>query len=129
MKLNILAMGTLILTSFNSLAFADKSCVPFVDSYGRETVTEIADTKITGLFAANEMKGKNLTVYRDFLGRVMFVESKEVLKTIDGTTPELSKKDVFPGAQIVRYCSKTDDFDAVCVDLCVRWTNYGYPGM
>ena len=113
MKLNTLAIGSLILGSLNTFAFEEKACVPFVDSYGRETVTEIADTKITGLFAANEMKGKNLTVYRDFLGRVMFVESKEVLKTIDGMTPELSKKDVFPGAQIVRYCSKTDDFDAI----------------
>jgi hypothetical protein len=122
------ALSIVLLLSHSASAVSRDVCEPTVITSGREETVWLKDTRVIGEAAVQEMKAMGkLTQHRDGLGRLMYVDSRVLIRKIDGTTPESEIKGVHPFARIERYCSRSDEVDAACVDLCIRWTHFEDP--
>jgi hypothetical protein len=119
------ALSLALLLSFSASAASQATCEPTIVKSGREETIWVKDTRVIGDAAIAEMKATGKAVeHRDALGRVMYVDSRVLVRTIDGESAETSAKGIYPMARIERYCSSSNEVDATCVDLCIRWTNY-----
>jgi hypothetical protein len=122
------ALTVFLLLSHSASAAISMVCEPTVIQSGREVTTQMSGTAIDGAEALREMQSTGKSIHhRDALGRSMFVDSRVLVRTIDGTSPENDAKGVYPMARIERYCSKSAERKAICIDLCTRWTNFEDP--
>ena len=101
-----------------------ESCSPKASKSSNEVTTILSSTKVSGEEALNEMSSKKLTRHSDNIGRIMYSDVRTEVRRIDGSSKENSENGIYPMARVERYCSKSTDENAKCVDLCVRWTGF-----
>lgn len=99
-------------------------CEPNKTAGGTNEIKSIiAGTQVTGSQAESELSAAKKSVSFDQLSRPMTMESTTAETAVQST--EIVKDEIYSNARLERYCSQSIGLkNAICVSLCVKWTNY-----